>query len=519
MKPPRHLIIIFGDQLNRDASAFDGFDAAQDAVWMAEVDDESKHVWSHKQRIAIFLSGMRHFRDALLGEGIRVEYTQLDDGKESDNFLHRLSIDLRALQPEKVIVTHPGEWRVLQALKKVCRDEELILEIRDDRHFYTTAKDFEEHVKGRKSLRMEFFYRELRKRFDVLMEDDKPTGGDWNYDKENRGNFGKGGPKGPNTGLGFKPDALTCEVLELVNDRFADHPGSLESFAWPVTPEEAQKALSNFIYNRLAVFGKYQDAMWTDEPWLYHSLISTSLNLKLLDPRDAVSAAEKAYADGLAPLSAVEGFIRQILGWREYVRGIYWMQMPEYIDRNVMVAQEPLPGFYWTGDTDLECLRQSVGQTLEHGYAHHIQRLMVTGLYALLLGVDPKRLHEWYLAVYVDAVEWVELPNTLGMSQYGDGGLMASKPYIATGNYINKMSNYCKNCPKNPKEKIGENACPFTTLYWDYLIRHQDTLKSNNRMGLQLRNLDRLNKAERSAIGKASSEIRRVSALNTPSRT
>ena len=519
MKSPRHLIVIFGDQLNRDAAAFDGFDAAHDAVWMAEVDYESKHVWSHKQRIAIFLSGMRHFRDALLAEDIRVEYTQLDDGKESNKFSKRLGLDLRALRPEKVIVTQPGEWRVLQGLKKVCRGEDVPLEVRDDRHFYTTAKDFEEHAKGRKSLRMEFFYRELRKRFDVLMEAGKPTGGDWNYDKENRGSFGKGGPEGANTGLGFKPDALTREVLDLVNERFADHPGSLDSFAWPVTPQESQKALSNFIHKRLAVFGKYQDAMWTDEPWLYHSLISTSLNLKLLDPRDAVAAAEKAYEDGSAPLAAVEGFIRQILGWREYVRGIYWMHMPEYIDRNAMDAQEPLPGFYWTGDTELECLKQSVGQTLEHGYAHHIQRLMVTGLYALLLGVDPKKLHEWYLAVYVDAVEWVELPNTLGMSQYGDGGLMASKPYIATGNYINKMSNYCKNCPKDPKEKTGENACPFTTLYWDYLIRHQDTLKSNNRMGLQLRNLDRLKQGERSAIGKAANKIRSLSACRTPSNT
>ena len=519
MKSPRHLIVIFGDQLNRDAAAFDGFDAAHDAVWMAEVDYESKHVWSHKQRIAIFLSGMRHFRDALLAEDIRVEYTQLDDGKESNKFSKRLGLDLRALRPEKVIVTQPGEWRVLQGLKKVCRGEDVPLEVRDDRHFYTTAEDFEEHAKGRKSLRMEFFYRELRKRFDVLMEAGKPTGGDWNYDKENRGSFGKGGPEGANTGLGFKPDALTREVLDLVNERFADHPGSLDSFAWPVTPQESQKALSNFIHKRLAVFGKYQDAIWTDEPWLYHSLISTSLNLKLLDPRDAVAAAEKAYEDGSAPLAAVEGFIRQILGWREYVRGIYWMHMPEYIDRNAMDAQEPLPGFYWTGDTELECLKQSVGQTLEHGYAHHIQRLMVTGLYALLLGVDPKKLHEWYLAVYVDAVEWVELPNTLGMSQYADGGLMASKPYIATGNYINKMSNYCKNCPKDPKEKTGENACPFTTLYWDYLIRHQDTLKSNNRMGLQLRNLDRLKQGERNAIGKAANKIRSLSACRTPSNT
>jgi len=508
MKSPRHLVLVFGDQLNRDASAFDDFDPAQDAVWMAEVDYESNHVWSHKQRIAIFLSAMRHFRDALLADDIRVEYTQLDDRKESDKFSNRLGIDLRALRPEKVIVTQPGEWRVLEGLKKVCRDEDVPLEVRDDRHFYTTAEDFEEHAKGRKSLRMEFFYRELRKRFDVLMEDGKPAGGDWNYDKENRGSFGKGGPSELNDGPGFEPDTITREVLELVEDRFGDHPGSLASFAWPVTPKNARKALSEFIEKRLPVFGQYQDAMWTDEPWLYHSLISTSLNLKLLDPRDAVAAAEEAYREGHAPLAAVEGFIRQILGWREYVRGIYWKHMPEYVERNTMQAQEPLPDFYWTGETDLECLKQAIGQTLEHGYAHHIQRLMVTGLYTLLLGVDPKKVHEWYLAVYVDAVEWVELPNVLGMSQYGDGGLMASKPYIATGSYINKMSNYCKNCPKDPKKKTGADACPFTTLYWDYLLRHEEKLRGNNRMSLQVRNLNRLDDAQRSEITQAANQIR-----------
>ncbi|MDP4611968.1 MAG: cryptochrome/photolyase family protein [Opitutales bacterium] len=509
MKSPRHLILVFGDQLNRDASAFDGFDPEQDAVWMAEVDYESKHVWSHKQRIALFLAAMRHFRNSLRAESIRVEYAQLDDQKDTDKFSTRLGIDLRALRPDKVIVTRPGEWRVLEGLKKVCREEGVPLELREDRHFFTTPDDFAEHAKGRKGLRMEFFYRELRKRFDVLMEDGKPTGGDWNYDKENRGNFGKSGPEDLNNGPGFKPDAVTREVLELVAERFPDHPGSLDSFAWAVSPKDAQKALQDFIQHRLPKFGDYQDAMWIGEPWLYHSLISTSLNLKLLDPRDAVVAAEEAYRNGDAPLAAVEGFIRQILGWREYVRGIYWAHMPEYLERNAMGAKEPLPEFYWTGETDLVCLQQAIGQTLEHGYAHHIQRLMVTGLYALLLGVDPKQLHEWYLAVYVDAVEWVELPNTLGMSQYGDGGLMASKPYVATGSYINKMSNYCKSCPKNPKEKTGENACPFTTLYWDYLIRNQDALKSNNRMGLQLRNLDRLNNGDRSAIAKAANQIRK----------
>ncbi len=508
MKSVKNLIVIFGDQLNKDAAVFEDFDKSKDAIWMAEVEHESKHVWTHKQRIAIFLSAMRHFRDKLLNDGYRVEYAQLDDRKQTNRLSERLGIDLRRLHPNRVVATQPGEWRVLQELKKVCKEEGVELQIREDNQFYTTVKDFRDHAQGRKTLRMEYFYRELRKRFDILMDGDRPEGGEWNYDKENRGSFGKDGPDDPNTGPCFKPDAITREVIDLVNYRFANHPGSLDSFAWPVTPKDAKKALRDFIKHRLPKFGAYQDAMWTNEPWLYHSLISSSMNLKLLNPREAVSAAQRAYKSGDASLPAVEGFIRQILDWREYVRNIYWMKMPEYKALNEMNASEPLPDFYWNGKTDLECLKQSIGQTLEHGYAHHIQRLMVTGLYALLLGVDPKQVHEWYLAVYVDAVEWVELPNTLGMSQYGDGGLMASKPYIATGSYINKMSNYCSSCPKDPKQKMGEHACPFTALYWDYLIRHENKLKKNQRMSLQLRNVARVSNKERSAIVRAASEIR-----------
>lgn len=513
MKSTRHLHIVFGDQLDHQSAVFDGFDLKEDAVWMAEVDYEAKHVWSHKQRIALFLSAMRHFRDELREKAIQVIYTELGDSQQTDKFSTRLQLDLRALSPARVIVVRPGEWRVLQGLKKICREEGIELELREDTHFYTTPQDFVEHAKGRKAVRMEYFYREQRKRFNVLMDDGKPAGGDWNFDKDNRGNFGKEGPEAPNTGPSHRQDAITQAVLELVEARFANHPGSLQSFAWAVTREEAKRDLEKFIRERLPTFGHYQDAMWTDEPWLYHSLLSTSLNLKLLHPREVVDAAEQAYREGHAPIAAVEGFIRQILGWREYVRGIYWAHMPEYLDRNVMGANEPLPDFYWTGETDLACLKQAIGQTLEHGYAHHIQRLMVTGLYALLLGVDPKKLHEWYLAIYVDAVEWVELPNTLGMSQYGDGGLMASKPYIATGSYIHKMSNYCKHCPKNPKEKTGDQACPFTTLYWDYLIRHEDTLRGNHRMSLQVRNLDRLGEGERAAIVKAANAIRKMPAV------
>jgi deoxyribodipyrimidine photolyase-related protein len=298
----------------------------------------------------------------------------------------------------------------------------------------------------------------------------------------------------------FAPDAITQEVIRLVQHRFADHPGSVDSFGWPVTRAQALEALDAFIEQRLPSFGLYQDAMWEGELWLYHSHLSCALNLKLLNSKEVLDAAVVALNKGLAPIEAVEGFVRQILGWREYVRGIYWMNMPGYLDLNSSDAHAPLPSFYWTGQTDMACLRDAIGQTLNHGYAHHIQRLMVTGLYALLLGVSPKEVHAWYLAVYVDAVEWVELPNTLGMSQFADGGLMASKPYVASGKYIDRMSNHCKGCRFNPAESIGETACPFTTLYWNYLSKHADSLAKNPRMLMQLKNLNRLSDETRSLI-------------------
>jgi deoxyribodipyrimidine photolyase-related protein len=296
------------------------------------------------------------------------------------------------------------------------------------------------------------------------------------------------------------PDAITQDVMRLVNDKLAHHPGSIAQFGWPVTRAQALVALEEFITHRLPSYGLYQDAMWEGEVWLYHSHLSCALNLKLLNPREVVAAAEAAFHNGHAPLEAVEGFVRQILGWREYVRGIYWTHMPDYAEGNAQQAYEPLPAFYWTGNTDMACLRDAIGQTLQHGYAHHIQRLMVTGLYALMLGVEPKQVHQWYLGVYVDAVEWVELPNTLGMSQFADGGLMASKPYVASGKYIDRMSNHCKGCRFNPAESTGDTACPFTTLYWDYLGRHADMLAKNPRMLMQLKNLNRLTPEQREAI-------------------
>ena len=343
-------------------------------------------------------------------------------------------------------------------------------------------------------------FREMRQKTGILMEGKQPIGGQWNFDASNRGSFGKTGPQGCPAPTRFAPDAITQEVLRLVKQRFAHHPGSLDEFGWPVTRAQALKALHSFVSQRLPFFGMYQDAMWEGDVWLYHSHLSCALNLKLLNPREVVQTAVEAFQKGQAPIEAVEGFIRQILGWREYVRGIYWSHMPGYASRNTQNAQADLPALYWTGQTDMACMRDAIGQTLQHGYAHHIQRLMVTGLFALLLGVKPQHVHAWYLGVYVDAVEWVELPNTLGMSQYADGGLMASKPYVASGKYIDRMSNHCKGCRFDPGAATGPKACPFTTLYWQYLIEHADALAQNPRMLMQLKNAKRLSAEQRDAI-------------------
>lgn len=505
----RRLVLILGDQLDRESAALDDLDSRRDCIWMAEVAEESTHVPSHKARIALFLSAMRHFRNWLEEQGYRVSYTELDDSANKGTLAGELRRAIEQFHPDSLVLVKPGDYRVEQSLQDVADELGLPLEIREDRHFLATLQEFAEHAKGRKQLRLEYYYRELRRKHDCLMDQGEPEGGKWNYDADNRKSFPSSGPDQIPPPIGFPPDKTTRAVLKLVSERFPSHPGSLDHFDWPVTFEDAQTALEDFIENRLPDFGKYQDAMWTDRPFLNHSLLSTSLNLKLLNPRDVLRGAAQAYYDGHVPLASAEGFIRQVLGWREYVRGLYWYTMPDYLERNALNATGDLPEFYWTGETEMECLKQSIGQTLKYGYAHHIQRLMVTGLFSLLLGVDPRQVHEWYLAVYVDAVEWVELPNTLGMSQYADGGVMASKPYVATGKYIKRMSNYCHHCPFDPDAATGENACPFTTLYWDFLKRHESDLADNNRMSLQLRNLERKDAKELKAIRTRAGQLRR----------
>ncbi|MBX3633956.1 MAG: cryptochrome/photolyase family protein [Rubrivivax sp.] len=508
----RSLVLVLGDQLDLDAAAFDGFDAARDTVWMAEVAEESTHVWSSKPRIVMFLAAMRHFAQALRAAGRPLHYTALDDGDNRGSLSAQLQADIGHLRPERLVMTAPGDWRVLQAIKGVAQARGLPLDIREDRHFYCSVREFAAHARGRRSLRMEYFYREMRKRHGVLMlrgAVDQPEGGQWNFDADNREAFGATGPGAVPPRAVFEPDGTTREVMTLVEARFAGHPGRLDGFAWPVTREQALGALRRFVGERLPLFGRWQDAMWPGEPWLYHAHLSAALNLKLLNPREVVAAAEAAYRAGAAPLASVEGFVRQVLGWREYVRGIYWTRMPGYADLNALDGQQDLPAWYWTGDTDMACLRDAITQTLAHGYAHHIQRLMVTGQFALMYGVRPQQVHAWYLAVYVDAVEWVELPNTLGMSQYADGGLMASKPYVATGKYIQRMSPHCRGCRYDPAQRTGDTACPFTTLYWDFLMRHEATLAANPRMALQVKNVARLDTAQRQAIAERAAAIRR----------
>ena len=504
----RCLVVVLGDQLDLDAAAFDGFEAATDAVWMAEVAEESTHVMSSKARTVMFLAAMRHFALTLEAAGRPLHYTRLDAPGNGGSLGAQLRSDILRLKPARLVMTAPGDWRVLQAIKAVAEAQGLPLDIREDRHFYCSVREFAAHVKGRKTLRMDYFYREQRRRHRILMQGDEPLGGQWNFDADNREAFGAEGPGSLPPRTAFAPDAVTRKVIALVNKRFARHPGRLDGFAWPVTRAQALRSLQVFIEERLPLFGRYQDAMWPGEPWLYHAHLSAALNLKLLNPREVVAAAEAAHRDGHAPLASVEGFVRQILGWREYVRGVYWTQMPGYADRNALDARQDLPAWYWTGATDMACLRDALTQTLTHGYANHIQRLMVTGLYALMLGVQPRQVHAWYLAVYVDAVEWVELPNTLGMSQYADGGVMGSKPYIATGKYIQRMSPHCKGCRYDPAQRSGDSACPFTTLYWDFLMRHAEALAGNPRMALQVKNLARLSDAQKQAVTTRAAAIR-----------
>ncbi len=504
----RHLLPVLGDQLDTHAAALGRADPARDVIAMAEVEAEVRRYPNHKQRVALFFAAMRHFRDALRERGFTVHYQQIGDDDAAESLPAFLTWQIKAHAPERIILTEPGRHGLLRDLRAAAQEAGVPIHVLPDDHFLCTHEDFDAWAEDRKTLVMEYFYRAMRRRYGVLMQGDDPEGGRWNFDKENRDRFDAdpGAIKAP---IAFRADAVTREVLDLVATRFPDLPGSLDAFDWPVTHEEARRAVRDFIEHRLPSFGTYQDAMWMDRPTLFHSRISTALNMKLIDPRYVIEQAEQAYQDGHAPLNAVEGFIRQILGWREFIRGVYWRHMPGYLDGNALDARRDLPDLFWTGATEMTCLRQTVGQLLDHAYAHHIQRLMVAGLFALLYGVHPRQVHDWFMAMYADSVEWVTLPNVLGMSQYADGGLVGTKPYAATGQYIRRQSNYCAHCRYDPADALGDDACPFTTLYWDFLMRHEDRLAGNHRMNFQLANVRKKSDDERDALAARARTLRR----------
>jgi deoxyribodipyrimidine photolyase-related protein len=496
----RHVVLVLGDQLTFSSLALEGFDPEQDCILMIEAPGESTEVWSHKARIAIFLSAMRHFIHEVSERGWPFVYVQLDESAEP-SFGARLRDVLCRFRPQALRMVEAGEWRMQQEIAAACHEEGVVLQVFDDTHFMCSRSEFERWAGGKKELRMEFFYRVMRRQYNVLMDGAEPHGGQWNFDIENRSAYPKrNGPGRIPDPAGFEPDETTRQVLALVQKQFPEHPGLLENFRWPVQREQALEALHSFIDHRLIQFGTYQDAMWTDTPFGWHSLLSAALNVHLLDPREVIAAAEEAYRKGLVPLQAAEGFIRQILGWREFIRGVYWLDMPEMKDANHFGHQRTLPHWFWNGETKMACMHDSLKQTLAFGYAHHIQRLMVIGNFATLAELSPRQVSDWFLAIYVDAVEWVELPNTLGMALHACGSRFTSKPYVASGAYIGRQSNYCSGCHYDPTDRTGQKACPFTTLYWNFIERHQQDLAASPRTALMAKNLQKLSAEERSGI-------------------
>lgn len=483
------LRFILGDQLSHSISCLKDLDEG-DLVLMVEVQEEAIYVPHHKQKIALILSAMRHFAMELSVRGVQVDYVELDDPGNTGTFTGELARALQRHDVERIVLTEPSEFRVDAMVRAWSEELSMPVDILQDDRQLCSRDEFGEWSAGRKTLRMEYFYREIRRKTGWLMVVDQPEGEQWNYDVENRKKL----PRGHRlpTREGFRPDEITLKVLSLVELRFHDHFGSLKDFAWAVSRAEALEALETFIVDCLPQFGDYQDAMKAGEDFLYHSLLSPYINLGLLLPREVCEAALQAYDEGIAPLAAVEGFVRQVAGWREFIRGLYWLKMPAYAESNFLEAKRPLPALYWNGETSMHCMSEAIRTTKDKAYAHHIQRLMVTGNFALLAGLKPQEVEAWYLAVYIDAFEWVELPNTHGMALHADGGEVGSKPYAASGSYINRMSDYCKSCIYDPKVKTGPKACPFNYLYWNFLIENQDRLSRNPRMGLPYRNLQRM---------------------------
>ncbi len=504
------LRLILGDQLNQNHSWY--ADTEQSVTYcLFETYSEATYTKHHVQKIVGFFLAMRNFADWLRAEGHQVIYRTLDDTREAR--LESITDNLAALakqhQADRVEYQLPDEWRLDQELKLFKENFEGVTAAVDTEHFMSGREDVEVIFKGKKTYLMETFYREMRRRHNVLIDPSgEPETGQWNYDKDNRGSLPKD--------ISF-PEASTFEhdasqIIDLLERHDISTMGRMKSdtFTYPVTRTECLEALEDFCANRLPFFGTYQDAMTVAHPLLYHANLSFAMNLKMIGPREVIDKAISAWRDRREEISfnQVEGFVRQIIGWREYMRGVYWAQMPEFGYKNDLDHQLTLPEWYWTGKTKMNCLAHAVNQSLDLAYAHHIQRLMITGNFALILGAHPDEVDAWYLGVYIDAIEWVEITNTRGMSQRADGGLIATKPYCSSANYVNKMSDYCKSCHYNHKKKVGDSACPFNSLYWDFLDRHREKFGNNFRMKFMYKTWDRYDGEQKETILKRAAWVK-----------
>lgn len=500
------LRLVLGDQLNPGHAWFDQRDAGVVYVLM-EVRQETDYVLHHAQKILAIFAAMRDFARQLRAAGHRVRYVAIDDASNRQSIPDNLAALMAHYRAQRLEYQDPDEWRLDAQLRQWCAAQPFATQAVDSAHFYTTRAELAELFRGRKQWLMEHFYRRMRQRHHVLIDaTGAPEGGQWNYDHDNRQPWPGTPPPPPDARPAHDHSALWSTIQAAGVASFGQPQAA--QLRWPLNRGEALALLDHFIANTLPQFGRYEDAMSTRSPRLFHSQLSFALNTKMLRPQEVVERAQAAYDAGTAPLAAVEGFIRQILGWREYVRGIYWAHMPGYAQRNALDQRTPLPAWFWTGDTRMRCLRHAIGQSLNDAYAHHIQRLMVIGNFALLAGLDPAAVHRWYLGVYIDAFEWVELPNTVGMSQFADGGLLATKPYASSAAYIDRMSDYCQGCHYDKKQKIGERACPYNALYWDFFARHQATLGQNQRLGMVYRQLGKMEDAQLQALREQAGWVR-----------
>ncbi|MDZ7631567.1 MAG: cryptochrome/photolyase family protein [Gemmatimonadaceae bacterium] len=485
------------------------------ACFIESVDKGRALPW-HRQKLVLVLSAMRHFADALIAAGYRVDF------RTADSYDAGLAAAAREYGASRVVATEGREWDMVSSLERAAAALSTLdvpLELRPDRGFLATRADFTRWSRGKKELRMEFFYREMRRQHGILLEPDgKPTGGEWNFDADNRKPWPKQKPVPAR--LTFEPDEITRGIMQRVN-RWKDRWASADGFSLPVTRADAKLLLERFVTERLPEFGPYEDAMQDGHADLLHSTLASVINVGLLHPKEVILRAERAYREGHATLPSVEGFIRQILGWREYVRGIYWHLMPAVREANALEAWLPLPMWFWAPDgeagyagaaagsaCEMRCLADSIRAVRDTGRVHHIPRLMVQSNFATLLGVTPAALNRWFWAAFTDAYEWVTLPNVIGMATFGDGGVMASKPYVASGAYINRMSNYCGSCRYDVKARSGDDACPFNLLYWDFIARHRDRFANHPRMAMMIRNLDRIPAPELVQIRRAASDFR-----------